>query len=599
MNAQSYSFIPIPHASSSHPTLTHTIPQPQIIVSHEQSRIDRIADTKLLLHDGQSKIFKIKFRTTQKILIVKQSSRSLKGEYKILKQLRDSPYICHVKKYYPKIGNGREENFILMEYYHHKDLSHFMKQTHHHLQNIRLQKILIYKFLVELTEALLAVHAKGFIHGNLNSKNIFVGKDLGVRIGDFSSASLQLQPTTNQLICSPGYVAPEVESGCYTQAIDVFSLGCILLDIITLKSDSENRSLESIPVYYSEFKRLYQMLTQRTPEDRPTAYAFRNELQHLQFDYQNLIKMVPLSSPSSLQSAESPVESISVFQVKIMTEFIPKDICRMILQYCTEWEPTPQFILSMPDQTYGISGIQGRLYICSSSLLHLDLTDKITTINNLIPEPDDVDIDTKRSLVYLVNQTDVFILKLNHETHSSSWKLPLLVPSSYRRGIKVDQSNFYFVMEKVPKIFVCEASDGSALKQCNLQNGQYVEHNPRGLTLDDQVIYVCDRTHHCIHRVKKHTGVFQASWGQVGTELGQFSFPYSIYYDLEGTFYIGDSVSVQLFSKEGLCYERLGLDSTQGSGMNQFDGVFGIIVLNGKLYVSDGCNHRIQVFRRT
>jgi hypothetical protein len=148
-------------------------------------------------------------------------------------------------------------------------------------------------------------------------------------------------------------------------------------------------------------------------------------------------------------------------------------------------------------------------------------------------------------------------------------------------------------MEKVPKIFVCEASDGSALKQCNLQNAQYVEPNPRGLTLDDQLIYVCDRTYHCIHRVKKHTGVFQASWGQVGTELGQFSSPYSIYYDLETTFYIGDAMSVQLFSKDGTCYERL--EGTQG--INQLDQVFGMIILNDELYVSDGSNNRIQVFR--
>jgi len=54
--------------------------------------------------------------------------------------------------------------------------------------------------------------------------------------------------------------------------------------------------------------------------------------------------------------------------------------------------------------------------------------------------------------------------------------------------------------------------------------------------------------------------------------------------------------SVQLFRSDGVCIQRLG-DKVYGKKMNQFDVVFGISVMNDRLYVSDFGNDRIQIFK--
>jgi len=87
-------------------------------------------------------------------------------------------------------------------------------------------------------------------------------------------------------------------------------------------------------------------------------------------------------------------------------------------------------------------------------------------------------------------------------------------------------------------------------------------------------------------------------WGTKGTDLGKFCSPGSIYYSLlEEMFYIGDAYSIQLFTKDGICLQRIG-DKQKGNGMNQFNMVYAICLIRDQLYITDNENNRIQIFRR-
>jgi len=80
---------------------------------------------------------------------------------------------------------------------------------------------------------------------------------------------------------------------------------------------------------------------------------------------------------------------------------------------------------------------------------------------------------------------------------------------------------------------------------------------------------------------------------------GQFSTPRSVYNSIdEEMFYIGDDVSIQLYGKDDICYQRIG-DQEKGNGMHQFHNVFDLCIMDNRLYVSDCENKRIQVFTRT
>jgi len=106
----------------------------------------------------------------------------------------------------------------------------------------------------------------------------------------------------------------------------------------------------------------------------------------------------------------------------------------------------------------------------------------------------------------------------------------------------------------------------------------------------------CDYGNDRIQALSKNNYVYIRHWGKKGLGDGQFSCPYSIFYD-EKILYVGDNKSVQLFTCEGKFLQKIG--SKQSKEMGQFKCAWGICVIEEQLYVSDYSNGRIQVFRRS
>jgi len=118
---------------------------------------------------------------------------------------------------------------------------------------------------------------------------------------------------------------------------------------------------------------------------------------------------------------------------------------------------------------------------------------------------------------------------------------------------------------------------------------------PKGLTVDNRYVYICDWYNHRVQILTKDNGIYVSQLGN-GKSSEQFEYPYSLYNHVsEEVIYVGDAPSVQLF-REGICIQRLGNEC--GNQMNQFDGILSICVVDDRLYLSDCYNARIQIFKR-
>jgi len=200
----------------------------------------------------------------------------------------------------------------------------------------------------------------------------------------------------------------------------------------------------------------------------------------------------------------------------------------------------------------------------------------------------------KNSMLYIAGQTHVTTLNTKLE-FLSSWEFPK-DPPSFRifRGLKVDGNRLYLVIYGLHQIFVCNPPDGKILKEFGPVNeGSKVgEFNcPIALAVDHKYLYICDGGNHRVQILKKKNGSYFSKWGNgiQSTEQGQFSFPRSIYNSLSEAFiYVGDEDSVQLFTREGICIQRLG----------GFTCVHGVCVMNDRLYVTDRAKEGILIFKR-
>jgi len=288
--------------------------------------------------------------------------------------------------------------------------------------------------------------------------------------------------------------------------------------------------------------------------------------------------------------------------IKILAdlEIVYSDLHRMIAEYDTSaiWETSAITILNLKSP-YVIASHQQYLYICDDDHVSIYNTNKnLIKQNSSLKIPFALDIDQKKGQIYVVDDPRVTIFNLNLE-FISSWKLPVY-RSSIVRGLKVDSPILYLTINVENQIFVCHSLDGKLITKWGNQmkssnKGEF--HTPIGLTLDQQYVYICDCYNHRVQILTKE-GIFITQWGNgiKSSAQGEFAFPNIIYNDiLNKIFYIGDNFCVQLFLKDGICIQRIG-DKENGDHGDQFRYVYGVCVMDDRLYVCDTGNSRIQSF---
>jgi DNA-binding beta-propeller fold protein YncE len=131
----------------------------------------------------------------------------------------------------------------------------------------------------------------------------------------------------------------------------------------------------------------------------------------------------------------------------------------------------------------------------------------------------------------------------------------------------------------------------------------HAEAAPRGLAAaGDGTLYVADAALHRIWQVTAD-GVVSDFWGDYGVAMGQFHTPWDLALDDEGALYVADTWNhrIQKMARTGALLATWGrlvqVDAGDPTGQGGFYGPRGVAVApDGRIYVADAGNHRIQVF---
>ena len=105
------------------------------------------------------------------------------------------------------------------------------------------------EYLIKVCEAVDYAHNKGVIHRDLKPENIMIGNYGEVYVMDWGLACLAEADAHNksELVGTPCYIAPELIRGepCSPQS-DIFSLGIILFEIITLQKAVPGKTVNEV-----------------------------------------------------------------------------------------------------------------------------------------------------------------------------------------------------------------------------------------------------------------------------------------------------------------------------------------------------------------
>lgn len=219
--------------------------------------------------------------------------------------------------------------YIVMEYCDCGDL----------LQTIKLQRgkrfpeHTILHWFVQMCLAVQHIHEKRVLHRDIKSKNIFLTERRTIKLGDFGSARVLSSPMAYACtyVGTPYYVPPEIwENLPYNNKSDVWSLGCVLYEICTLKHPFQAGSWKNLimkichgtysplPSQYSyELRSLIKQIFRKDPRQRPSANTILKR--------RGLLKMVNLCVSAQLDdTSDLPKdESASMIQPTIQQEASP------------------------------------------------------------------------------------------------------------------------------------------------------------------------------------------------------------------------------------------------------------------------------------
>ncbi|XP_055110277.2 mitogen-activated protein kinase 12 isoform X6 [Symphalangus syndactylus] len=166
------------------------------------------------------------YRPFQSELFAKRAYRELR----LLKHMRHENVIGLLDVFTPDETLDDFTDFYLVMPFMGTDLGKLMK--HEKLGEDRIQ-FLVYQML----KGLRYIHAAGIIHRDLKPGNLAVNEDCELKILDFGLAR-QADSEMTGYVVTRWYRAPEVILNWmrYTQTVDIWSVGCIMAEMITGKT---------------------------------------------------------------------------------------------------------------------------------------------------------------------------------------------------------------------------------------------------------------------------------------------------------------------------------------------------------------------------
>ena len=177
---------------------------------------------------------------------------------------------------------------IVMEFADNGDL--YQKITEHKKRSLFFEESTIWRIFIQLVKGLKALHDLNILHRDLKSANVFLYSNGEAKIGDLNVSKVTRGGLGTTQTGTPYYASPEVWSDFpYDNKSDIWSLGCVLYEMITLRPPFRANNMEGLykkvtkgqyskipDIFSNDLYQMVQFLLQVNPKLRPNCDQILN-----------------------------------------------------------------------------------------------------------------------------------------------------------------------------------------------------------------------------------------------------------------------------------------------------------------------------------
>ncbi|KAK2170377.1 hypothetical protein LSH36_3g21004 [Paralvinella palmiformis] len=242
--------------------------------------MDKYVKIKKIGEGSFGKALLVRSKSTNEQMVVKEINMNkmsrkereeARKEVAVLAQLRH-PNVVSYKESFEEIGNL----YIVMDYCDGGDLYGRINMQ----RGILFPEDQVLDWFVQTCLAIKHIHDRKILHRDIKSQNIFLTKTWYSQVRRLCTVEL-----ARTCIGTPYYLSPEIcENKPYNNKSDIWSLGCVLYELTTLKHAFEAGNMKNLvlkiirgsyppppPRFSYELRGLIAQMFKRSPRDRPSV----------------------------------------------------------------------------------------------------------------------------------------------------------------------------------------------------------------------------------------------------------------------------------------------------------------------------------------
>ena len=323
---------------------------------------------------------------------------------------------------------------IVMEYADNGDLFQLITERKKTKNYFTEQEV--WKILIQLLNGLKALHDFKILHRDIKSANVFLFKGGVCKLGDLNVSKVARKGLGYTQTGTPYYASPEVwEEKPYDSKSDVWSLGCVIYEMITLRPPFQAKSMEEL--YKKVMRGNYPRIPSKYSEDLSDTIKLMIQVEAgARPSCEELLKMPMISkrieyfnNNNDIDITEEQNESINKKFELLKTIMVPNKLENLAKNLPKPNYDTEGNIRSFQKSNRNVHKQYGSLALSNTDLLPNIKKDKINLKNNYEKNSKSIIAESSKERIQIINKNNRS-LNINENNYEYRERIPRSLPKN-------------------------------------------------------------------------------------------------------------------------------------------------------------------------